>query len=65
MPITAKPFSVRRLQAVAAACLCWVAWRSHDLPALAADWHVATNGSPEGLGNSVSARRSCAVRSKV
>jgi hypothetical protein len=50
MPISAKPFSVRLLQAVAAASLLWVAWRSHDLPALAADWHVATNGSPDGLG---------------
>jgi hypothetical protein len=50
MPIPAKPFSVRLWQAVAAACLFWVAWGSHDLPALAADWHVATNGSPGGLG---------------
>lgn len=50
MPIPLQPFCVRLPQAVAAACLLSVAWRAHELPALAADWHVATNGSPGGLG---------------
>ena len=35
---------------MAAACLLAVAWRAYDLPSLAADWHVATNGSPNGAG---------------
>jgi hypothetical protein len=50
MPIPCKPSCVRLLQAVATACLLPVVWRAHDLPVLAADWHVATNGSPDGLG---------------
>ena len=50
MPIPLQPFCLRLPQAVAAACLLSVAWRAHELPAVAADWHVATNGSPDGLG---------------
>ena len=50
MSIPLKPCCLRRLQAVTAACLLSVASGAHNLPALAANWHVATNGSPDGLG---------------
>ncbi len=50
MPIHRKRCGLRPLQAVAAACLLTMAWRAHQLPADAADWHVATNGLPDGSG---------------
>jgi hypothetical protein len=51
MPIPLKPFCLRLLQALAAACLVLVVRQAHDLPTLAADWHVTTNGVPDGAGS--------------
>jgi hypothetical protein len=50
MPLPLKQFRPRLPQALAAACLLAVAWQTHDLPTFAADWHVATNGAPDGSG---------------
>jgi hypothetical protein len=46
MPIPLKPCCIRLL----VVCLIALARQAHDTPALAADWHVATNGVPDGLG---------------
>jgi hypothetical protein len=39
------------LQALAIGCLVTFARQAQEKPALAADWHVATNGELDGLGN--------------
>jgi hypothetical protein len=50
MPIPIKQFWVRLLQALAAVCVIALARQAHEKPTLAADWHVATDGAPDGLG---------------
>ncbi len=46
MPIALRTVCVRLL----AACLIILVRQAHELPALAADWHVMTNGVPNGSG---------------
>jgi Right handed beta helix region len=50
MPILLTPFVARFLQAGPVACLLSVVLLTRSLPVLAAEWHVATNGSPNGSG---------------
>ncbi len=50
MRVSLKPLVARLVQALAVACVLLVTFQTHTLPGLAVEWHVATNGLPNGLG---------------
>src|SRR5579871_6552691 len=50
MAIPLKPVCFRPLQALTVVSLVLAGRQAENKPALAADWHVATNGVPDGSG---------------
>ncbi len=50
MPVGFEPIELRRLQVLMGVLLLLLVPEMHELPAIASEWHVATNGSPAGLG---------------